>query len=602
MNDCNSGASSCMTSFTFATDGTSSGTNAGSRISLAIEPTTNKPVLALFSAATPATGIHTFMAPNACDVAQPTATNSWGATTVIDTPAAASTGQNGLMISASSSTNFTLAYSYGAAATSALRVNRTTSGMGGWFATGATVEAQSNLLANEGLGAAYDAINDLFFVSYAQLPAATGVQLGNDIRLASIDPDDLASGGAAGAFVIENIDNTGNGLPTPIAGTQPWLSVAKAPSGLIGYAYFYQDSAATADSKLYYGLRGGTTASPVFSEKMVTNHMEGTTAAAAVGLGPSLAYDPASNPIIASYNGVTTEQNLIVARSGNGGTTFSVSVVDDSSAMVGLFPSTATFGTAIGVAYRDQTNTGLKFAKWTPSLRWKIFSVDGLAGANVCTTSNDSGQYAKLAFTSAGRPVIAFQDDTASPVTVRLAIADQSVTSSTLSWTCLNVDGQPGNSRGEGIDFVLDSSDRMHLVHYDATAGAMRYLHSTVSIDTAIALGSAGFIAGEVSGVGVAPIVNANLKPHIQVSTSGTVYISYPNVNSRSLVLGTKNSLMGLASAFVLETIDKNPSGSTSTSPLVGQGHGLVLNSSNNPVVFYRSFENWIRYFSRELL
>lgn len=600
VNECNSGASSCVTSFTFAADGAATGTNAGLRTDLTIEPTTNRPVIAIFSTATPATGIQALVAPNACDVAQPTTTGSWGATTVIDN--AATTGQNGLRIHASSNTNFLLSYSFGAGATSALRVNRTTSGMGGWFTNGTVIEAQANLLANEGIGSVYDPASDLIFVSYAQLPGNTGVQIGNDIRLAYTDPDNLSSGGAAGSFVIDNIDNTGNGFPVPTAGTQPWMSAAKAPSGLIGYTYFYQDSGAAGDSKLYYGFRGGSSSSPVFSEKMVTNHMEGTTAAAAVGLGPSLTYDANSNPIIASYNGVTTEQNLIVARSGNGGTTFGISVVDDTSANIGLFPSVSRFGNAIGIAYRDETNTGLKFAKWTSSSHWQLYTVDGLAGAGACSTTTNSGQYAKLAFTSTGQAVVAFQDDTASPVTVRLAISNQVVTTSSLTWTCLNIDGQPGNTRGEGLDFVLDSSDRIHIVHYDATAGSIRYVNTSVAIGSAITAGTSAFTAGEVSAIGVSAILNANLKPSIQISSAGVVFISFPNLNSDALILGTKATAMGPASEFSLEVLDSNPSGSTSTTPTIGQGNALILNASDKPSILYRSLENWIRYFSRELL
>lgn len=592
VNDCTASTASCVSSFTYAADGAAAGTNAGNRVDLAIEPTTNKPVLAIFSTATPATAIHTIIAPNACDVAQTSTTNAWGATTVVES--AATTGQNGLRLIASSSASMYLSY---LASTTSVRANRTTSGLGGWFATGHTVE--TNTVAGEGIAMAYDATSDTLYTAYARLPGAAGGSVGNDIVLTYTDPDNLSNASTAEVFSMELIDNTGNTFPSPTASTQPFFTAAKAPSGLIGYSYFFQDATA-ADMKLYYGLRAGSASAPFFSERMVTAHQESTGAGTGVGLAPSLAFDANSNPIIAAYNGVAADQSLYVARSNNGGVNFSVTTVDALAANVGLYPSAATYGNYIGVAYRDETNTGLKFARWSPVGGWRVFTVDGLAGTGVCDATRTSGQFTKLVYTSTGVPVIAFQDDSAASVSVRLAVAGQSVSSSSFTWTCLTVDVNAANTRGEGIDLALDSSNRPHIIHYDFTAGTIRYVNSSQAVATAVATGTSAFSAGDISTVGVTTIQNANNRPGIQINSSGTIYATFQNINSDSLILATKTSLTADYSNFTLETIDVAPTGSSSTTPILGQMTSLLLNDSSKPLIFYRGYENWIRYFSRE--
>ena len=49
-----------------------------------------------------------------------------------------------------------------------------------------------------------------------------------------------------------------------------------------------------------------------------------------------------------------------------------------------------------------------------------------------------------------------------------------------------------------------------------------------------------------------------------------------------------------------LEQIEQAPNLGGITTPYAGQFPILLLNSSSLPMIFYRSWENWVRYFSRE--
>ena len=51
---------------------------------------------------------------------------------------------------------------------------------------------------------------------------------------------------------------------------------------------------------------------------------------------------------------------------------------------------------------------------------------------------------------------------------------------------------------------------------------------------------------------------------------------------------------------FTNENIEQGPSYTGTTTPFAGQFPSMLLNASGKPLLFYRSWENWIRYFSRE--
>jgi trimeric autotransporter adhesin len=564
------GATSCFSGTLLTTS------VAGARTDITIDPVTNVPVIGIYSTTTPANSLLTIALPNSCAVAQPVGAGSWGAPVTVG---AASQGLNGFRLAASSS-NYFISY-----------LTLTTSSMlnvfnaGTWLATGHLVETVT--VAGEGVGLDYDSSNDMLYTSYAALPAAAAGAFGNDVKVGYSRPGELTSGGATGTLPIDIIDTLVTAFPTAAV---PMLTAAKAPNGTIGYAYFFQD-ATVASSKLYYGVRSGTSTDPVFSQRTVTNYANGAASPQFVGSYPSLAYDANSNPVLAFYNGITGQNQLIVALSANGGTSFSLTVVDDSVADVGQFPSVAVSGSSIAIAYYDVTNTGLKLARFTPGKGWRRFSVDGLAGTGSCgNPADDAGRYARLHFTAAGTPVIAYQSN---GVTLKMASAPEAITSNTFTWTCGVADASAAQ-RGEGIDLVLDSSDRPHVVHFDATAGNVRYTTCSSAASTCIAAGPLNFTSSIIGASGTTSTIVT--RPSLQRSSDGTLFAAFHSASYQALVLAT---LTSGASAWDTEFLDQVISGSSFIST-AGQYGQLLLNDSGYPLAFYRSNENWLKYFSRE--
>lgn len=569
------GSTSCFSS------GITTTTNAATRMDIAVDAATNRPIVGIYTTATPATTLYTSTAPNACDQSQTGVSGSWGAPLSVG---ATNEGQNGFRLSTSDSTTNLNFISYLDATTTVL-ANKSTGPAGAWFATGTTI--MTTTVGAEGVGAAYDSSGDVLYTSFARLPGAAAGAVGNDIMMATSGAGDVTNGGAAGSFVLNYIDALVTVFPTTAL---PIFTAAKSNSGTVGYAYYYQDSA-VADMKLYYGIRGGTASSPTFSQNFVTNFVE-SAAAQHVGSYPSLGFDSSDNPVIAYYNGVTADQSLWVARSATAGSTFSQTMVDDSVANVGQFPSVASSGSAIGVAYYDVTNTGLKFARWTSTTGWKRFAVDGMAGTGSCgNAANDAGRYARLGFSSTGRPVIVYQSAGA----LKIAYASEALTSSTYSWTCISLDSS-GNTRGEGISLALDSSGSPHFAHFDSTAGQIRYVTCSSSISDCISTGASAFSGESVAAAGTTTAIITT--PSIQVTSSGRIYIAHYSASYQGLALQTK--LVG-GSTWADEYIDMNDGGGSFISA-AGQYPVLLLNSAEAPLVFYRSMENFIRYFSRETL
>jgi hypothetical protein len=566
------GATSCFSS------GVTTASNSGIRTDIAIDPATNRPIVGIYSVAAPVTTLLTVTAPLACDQAQTSTAGAWGAPVNVGT---ALQGANGFRLSTSTTALNTNYISY-LTSTTSVTSNKSTGPDGAWFATGTTIE--TNTVAAEGVGAAYEATNDVLFTSYAVLPGAAAGAIGNDIKVSYGASADITLAGAAGTFITEVVDNTMSVFPTTAV---PSISSAKASNGTVGYAYFYQDGT-VGDSKLYYGIRGGTTSAPVFGQTFVTSHQEGAASPAFVGSYPSLTYDANNNPIIAYWNGAGTELNLQIARSFNGGASFAISVVDDTSASIGQYPSITRTGNTLGIAYYDVTNTGLKFARYTPATGWKKFAVDGMTGASCGVAGDDAGSFAKLQFNAAGKPVIVYQSNGA----LKVAVAAEAASGTSFTWSCVNIDNS-ANVRGAGIDFALDSTNIPHIVHFDATAGIVRYVNCASDVSTCVSTGTAAFTGSVLATSGITTTISTI--PQIELSSSGTRYATYYSSVDQGLALATRTSS---ASSWTIETIDGNTSG-TSTSA-AGQYSSLILNASEKPIAFYRSFENWLKYFSRE--
>jgi hypothetical protein len=554
--------------------GITSSSNAGQRTSLVLDPN-NKPVLGVYSVATPATSLLTAVLPAACGTSPSSTAGSWGA---MQTVGSTQEGVNGFSL-AVSATQLFAAYTK---STTTVQINACTLGSCTWLTPAATVETTT--VNNEGVGLKYEPSSDQLYMSYARLPSAASNSYGNDIVFASGAPSDIVSAGNL-IFNLSVIDNLMGAFPSS---STPTISAAKSSNGTVGFAYFYQDATA-ADSKLYYGVRGGPISAPVFGANFVTSHQE-SAAASFVGAMPSLAYDSNNNPVIAYYNGV--DKSLQVARSSNGGVSFSITTVDDhASNNLGQYPSSAASGSSLAVAYYDVTNTGLKFARYA-SGSWKISAVDGMAGTGSCgNASNDAGKYAKLSFTSTGRPVIAYQMDN----NLRLAIAAESVTSNTFTWSCATLDAS-GNTRGVGIDMALSSNDIPSIVHFDSTAGRIYYLTCSSNVSNCIA-NSNLFSAELVDAVGTTASVTT--KPSIQINSSGKIFISYYSAVYQGMGLASRSSG---DSSFAKEYIDTIPSSGVQFISPAGQYGSMLLNDAGYPTIFYRSMENFIKYFSRELI
>lgn len=472
--------------------------------------------------------------------------------------------------------------------------------------TPTTVDSNAQLDLTTLVAAAYDTGSASAYVGYGKLGLYASTVYGGDIMLATAGSADI-SDATGGGFSKEVIDQTSFVASTMNA--FPMLNAARASGsgGKVGAAFYYADPAAAGggvsgggDVKLYYIARGGTSSSPTFAIQPVVNFIESVSATVyGVGLAPSITYDSNSQPAIAYHNGTLAGRSLNVARTSNDGASWSSVIVDQaqtSSSTVGMYSSiqsASVSGTnALGVAYYDFTNGDLKFARFTAQGGWRRFVVDGGTGATGtgCSTSADAGAFARLAFTSTGRPAIAYQRDSR----LYVAYASEALTSSTYTWTCRWVD-QSANTRGQGISFVLSSSNLPHIAHLDMSGlGSLRYVTSTSDIATAISTGDSAFSKEMVAATG--NTVSFIGTPSIQVNSSGTRYIAYYSAVSGGLVLASKTSS---ASSWTTSVLEEAPSGA-SFSASSGQYASMVLNDNGLPLIFYRSKENWLKYFSRE--
>ena len=574
----------------FSTSAGASSISNGQRSSLSFTPDYFRPVIA-FTANT-----STFVGaiPAACNSTWPTAAAGWG-------PLWQSSGSNdgrpGLAVNAiansiaivtmvNTNTTYGVYTSYmtvGASGTT-IGYNATS-----YTITSSTIDNQAGGTMDwSGLSSVYDTINATMYLSYARLPLFNNTS-GGDMVVAAAGTADIFPSATSGnaPYAMDVIDQTASATSTAAI---PILAAAKASNGTVGAVYYYSDTGTAADSKLYYIVRGGTAANPTFGSNIVLNYIESATTTAGSGMYPAMAYDGNNQPIVAYYDGQATDNNLKVSRSSNNGVTFSASIVDDTQPQIGLYPSVAVSGTALGVAYYDQTNTALKFARWTASGGWRRYFVDGAAGTGSCgNAAADAGKYTSIQFSSTGRPAIAYQYNGG----VRIAYASEALTSTSYSWTCVAVD-TGANNRGEGIDLKLTSADIPHLAHFDSTAQVIRYVYASTAIATAIATGSAAFTAETVNGVGTA--ATGVTIPSLQLTTAGIRYVSYYSATLQALALSTK--AVG-GSSWSHEYIDEGAGGGSYTS-MAGQYAKLLLNSNEAPLMFYRGRENWLRYFSRE--
>lgn len=581
--------------------------NQGAVTDLTIDPVTGKIFLGYFSAApsltvpaTLATGILTTQSSQACDAGL--GTSAWSSVRVHPT---AAQGTMGFSVAADG-TNFYLASLAAAAGTSIVLGKQSSALSANWNTNPdqVTIEATTNTVAG---GLSYDSTTGVLWGSYGAFTAAAAGVVGQDIKVYSALPSDIVNTGVT--IPISWVDQT-NFIAQATA--VPLLDANIAPNGTLGYVYYYQEPAAApgVQSRVYYGFRGGTTYSPLFGEKFVSNAIQGLTTFRN-GLHPSLAYDSQSNPVIAFHNqGVAANTGyLMVARSSDQGVSFDLTQVDGSAAAtfnVGQFNSVdVTADDTVGVAYYDYstgaTGQRLKFAKKTKTGAWLKYIVDGpgTTGAG-CSTSGTSatGSHARFLWTSTGRPVIVYQGAVAGVRSLKLAYAQEAETSSTYTWNCLvlDTDGQGAGIRAEGIGFFLDSLDNPFIIHYEFTVGALRAVTCPllVGVLTCAAAGASAF-SGERLNYVIGDVDAIASRPSIKVDSVGTIWVSFHSTAERAIMIASKKAGVWSSSAEIVEATP-NQVGSTYT----GHYGVLLLNAIEQPMLFYRSFENWIRYFSRE--
>ncbi len=589
--------------------GLTNATNSGQYSDLTIDPVTNRAVVALYSTANPLT-TSVVGTPNTGDCSASLTTLNSSANWVGATHATANTGLNGIKVIATanevliaaavSTTSFVFSRSVGASLS------------GGNFtaANTMTIEAVAAVAAGEQMGFAYDSTDSTLYTSYAALPAAAAGVVGNDLRVASVLPSDVTNS-ALNRPSVTTVDQSVQVFPNTAV---PVLHAAKAPNGLSGYAYLFTEQGTVGpNSHLYYGIKGGTATDPAFGEKLVVNAIQGATTFT-VGAYPWLDYDSSSNPRIAFIDAPSaTTGRLYIAKSSNRGASFSLEHVDGNgtaSNAVGRFSSMANSGGNSAIAYYDFTtaNLRLKFGKKSATGPWRKSGIEGFSGGSAAATCTngaitDSGSYAVLRLTSTGRPVIAFQSTIGGVKYLRLALAAEAITSDTFTWTCQTLDSNASVNSAEGLGFVLDSSDRPHIVHMTSALN-IRYVTCASDVVTCVAAGSTVFsttsspsFTSEFVGSAGSGSAVITSRPEIQVTSAGTAYASWYSASDRALLLATKTST-GSWTSESIETQDPDWNFPSSA----GAYGVLLLNDSNLPMMFYRSLENWLKYFSRELV
>jgi hypothetical protein len=530
--------------------GLTNSTNSGRYSDLTIDPVTNRIVVGLYSIAGPTTTT-VVGTPNIGDCSTSLASLNSSAQWVGATHATASTGANGLKVAASedevmlaaavSTTSFVVARSPGASLS------------GGNFSAvnTMTIEANTSVAAGEPLGAAFDSASESFHVSYAALPASNAGSIGNDLRVASVIPTDINSGNEARANIV-TVDQSLQVFPNTAV---PVLSAEKAPNGVYGYAYlFTEQGTAGPNSHLYYGIRGGSKTDPVFGEKMVVNSIQGA-GSFFVGTYPWLTYDASSNPVISFLDAPSaTTGRLYLARSSNRGASFSIDHVDGNGATtnaVGRFSSVAVSGPNTAVAYYDFTSTNmrLKFAKKSSSGPWRKSGIEGLLGGSgsaTCTSGaiSDAGSFAILRLTSDGRPVIAYQNTVSGVDYLRLAVAAESITSDTFTWTCRTLDASSSVEGAQAIAFVLDSEDRPHIAHMNSALN-IRYVTCADAVSSCMQQGGSSFSLVSAPAFSSEDIGSAGL--------GSTAFLSSPSVQVILLGFARSGSGHALVSGSLVE-------------------------------------------------
>ncbi len=200
------------------------------------------------------------------------------------------------------------------------------------------------------------------------------------------------------------------------------------------------------------------------------------------------------------------------------------------------------------IAYRDSTNSTLKYARRGMDGRWNVQVVDGGSGV---------GEYVSLALTG-GQPRIAYYDRGQGELRLAAYVGSGgNCGSDGTTWDCQVVDST--GDVGQYLSLALDPARRPAISYYDVGRQALKYAH----------LGATGWVSETVDA---SP--QAGLYTSLALDASANPHISYYDAAQKALKYARWTG-----SAWDVQTVDN--AGTT------GQYSSLVLDSSGRPRIAY---------------
>jgi chitodextrinase len=204
------------------------------------------------------------------------------------------------------------------------------------------------------------------------------------------------------------------------------------------------------------------------------------------------------------------------------------------------------------IAYYDETNGDLKYASWNGS-SWTVVTV---------VSTGNVGAYASLAFDPAGRPCIAFYS---SGTAMDLSLARFWGS----SWTVSAVD-TAGNV-GMYASLAVSSIGVFHIAYYDATNGDLKYARSVGS-------------GWSISAVDTAGDVGRHCR--LALDSQGTAHVVYYDNTNFDLKYARFNG-----AAWQVETVDGAGGAMVGEASSIAAGADGVIHAA-----YYDFFNNTVKY------
>lgn len=251
-----------------------------------------------------------------------------------------------------------------------------------------------------------------------------------------------------------------------------YTSIAIAPDGKPWVSYQHLTSG---DLRLarYVGVGGTGCATPAWTCISVDNTVDVSYT--------SITFDANGMPWI-SYQNVTALDLRVARYVGAGGTgcasaDWSCTNVDSTNSVGTHTSITSDRNGTTWVSYRDETNTGLKVARYVGS------SGSGCAVSSwscaALETTNDVGKQSSITIDSQGNPWISYFDETATSLDLARYVGGSSGNCVSTAWTCSTIDNS--NHVGEWTSLAFDRSGTPWIAYFDRTADGLRSakLHSS---------------------------------------------------------------------------------------------------------------------------